>query len=54
PSRERVKKLDVDVEVWSFKKSLSKVLLWEVGRDRVHFLDDIIDDIRLTDDKSEN
>ncbi len=46
--------LNKQVEVWSFRASLSRALVWEVGRENVHYLDDILDEIALRDDKSKN
>ena len=47
-----LKKLNKQVEVWSFRNSLSRALIWEVGRERVHYLDDVLDEIVLKDEKS--
>ena len=49
-----LKKLKKDVEVWSFRNSLSKALFWEVGQEKVHYLDDILEEIELKDDISES
>ena len=46
-----LKKLDIEVDVWSFKKSLSRALIWEAGREHVFYLDDILDEIRLDSEK---
>ena len=47
----KLKDLDIKVDVWSFRKSLSRALIWEVGRDNVFYLDNILDEIRLKDEK---
>ncbi|MFX0075381.1 MAG: NYN domain-containing protein [Candidatus Hermodarchaeota archaeon] len=47
-----LKKMNKEVEVWSFRNSLSKALLWEVGREGEHYLDDVLDDIINNDIKS--
>ncbi|MHA1492294.1 MAG: NYN domain-containing protein [Promethearchaeota archaeon] len=44
-----LKKLGVDVEVWSFKISLSKALIAEVGPENVNYFDDVMEDITLLD-----
>jgi uncharacterized LabA/DUF88 family protein len=49
-----LKKLNKQIEVWSFRNSLSRALIWEVGRENVHYLDDVIDEIALKDGKSKN
>lgn len=46
-----LKKLEVEVDVWSFRKSLSRALVWEVGREHVFYLDDIVDEIKLNSEK---
>jgi len=42
-----LKEASIEVEVWSFRKSLSRALIWEVGKESVHYLDDILDQITL-------
>ena len=42
-----LKKLDIEVDVWSFRKSLSRALIWEAGREHVFYLDNILDEIKL-------
>jgi len=39
----KIKKLDKQVEAWSFRGSLSKVLKKEVEDKNIHYLDDILD-----------
>lgn len=46
-----LRKLNVKVEVWSFRKSFSRALIWEVGKERAHYLDDILEEIRLKSEK---
>jgi len=42
----KLKELKKDIEIWSFKKSISKVLIEEIGQAKVHYLDDILDQIK--------
>jgi len=42
-----LKKLDLDIDVWSFRIAISKVLLNEVGAEHVHYFDDIMEEITL-------
>ena len=42
----KLKELKKDIEVWSFKKSISKALIDEVGKENVNYIDDILDEIR--------
>jgi len=42
-----LKKIDIEVDVWSFRKSLSKALIWEAGREHVFYLDNVIDEIKF-------
>ena len=44
-----LKELGVDVEVWSFRISLSKALKNEVGPENVHYFDDVMEEITLAD-----
>ena len=48
----KLKDRDIEVDVWSFRKSFSRALIWEVGRDNVFYLDNILEEIRLKDEKS--
>lgn len=50
----QLKELKVEVEVWSFRKSLFRALMWAVGREHVFYLDDILDEIKLKDEKLKN
>ena len=43
----RLKELETKVEIWSFRKSISRALIKEAGVENVHYLDDIIDEIKL-------
>ena len=42
-----LKKLEVEVDVWSFRKSFSRALIWEAGREHAFYLDNILDEIKL-------
>lgn len=42
-----LKKLDVEVDVWSFRMSFSRALIWEVGKEHAFYLDDVIGEIKL-------
>lgn len=42
-----LKEADIEVDVWSFRKSLSRALIWEVGKEHVYFLDEILEEISL-------
>jgi len=42
-----LKEADIEVDVWSFRKSLSRMLIWEVGKEHIFFLDDILEEIKL-------
>ncbi len=42
-----LKKASIEVDVWSFRKSLSRALIWEAGKDHIFFLDDILEEIKL-------
>lgn len=46
-----LRKLDVEVDVWSFRKSFSRALIWEVGREHAFYLDNILDEISFKNDK---
>lgn len=46
-----LKKLSVEVEVWSFRKSFSRALIWEVGMERAFYLDDVLDEIAFKNGK---
>ena len=49
-----LKKLNKQVEVWSFRNSLSRALIWEVGRENIYYLDNILEEIMLKEDKLKN
>jgi uncharacterized LabA/DUF88 family protein len=42
----QLKERGIEVEVWSFRKSLSKALVWAAGREHVFFLDNVLDNIK--------
>ena len=42
-----LKNLDIEVDVWSFRKSFSRALVWEVGREHAFYLDTVLEEIRL-------
>jgi len=42
----KLKELKKDIEIWSFKKSISRVLIEEAGQENVHYIDTILDEIR--------
>ena len=42
-----LKELNIKVEIWSFRKSISRALIKEAGEENVSYLDDIIDEIKL-------
>ena len=44
-----LKELDIDIEVWSFRISISQALIKEVGSNHVHYFDDFMEDITLMD-----
>jgi len=48
-----LKKLNIDIEVWSFRISISRALIKEVGSEHVYYLDDIIEEITLKDKSSD-
>lgn len=43
----RLKELKIEVEIWSFRKSISQALIKEAGAEKVCYLDDIIEEIKL-------
>jgi len=43
----KLRELEKAIEIWSFKKSLSRELVAEVGKKNVHFINEILDDITL-------
>lgn len=46
-----LRKLDVEVDVWSFRKSFSRALIWEVGREHAFYLDNVLEEIKLKSEK---
>lgn len=42
----KLKELKKEIEIWSFKKSISRTLIDEAGQDNVHYIDNILDEIR--------
>ena len=42
-----IKKYSKRIEIWSFRKSLSNVLKEEAGKENVHYIDDILDQIKF-------
>ncbi len=52
----RVKQLNKEVEIYSFKSSLARSLITAVGQERIIYIDDIIDEIILQreNDKAKN
>ncbi|UCD02352.1 MAG: NYN domain-containing protein [Promethearchaeota archaeon] len=43
----KLKELKKEIEIWSFKKSISRALIDEAGQDNVHYIDNILDEIRF-------
>jgi len=41
----KLKEKGITIEIWSFKISLSRKLIKEVGKENIHYIDDILDDI---------
>lgn len=50
----QLRDLGLDIEVWSFRVATSKALIREVGRDHIHYFDDVMEEITLLDYSSEN
>ena len=44
-----LKELDIDVEVWSFRISISQAIIKEVSSNHVHYFDDFMEEITLMD-----
>ena len=42
----KLKELKKEIEIWSFKQSISRVLIDEAGKENVSYIDDILDKIR--------
>jgi len=45
----RLRVLKKKFEVWSFRRSLSKLLRKEAGKDNIHYIDDILSEVSLQD-----
>jgi len=45
----RLKILKKRFEIWSFRKSLSKLLRKEAGKENIHYIDDILREVSLQD-----
>jgi uncharacterized LabA/DUF88 family protein len=43
----KLKELNKEIEIWSFKKSISRLLIEEAGKENVHYIDNILDEIKL-------
>lgn len=43
----KLKELKKEIEIWSFKKSISRVLIDEAGKENVSYMDDILDKIKF-------
>ncbi|MFX0105002.1 MAG: NYN domain-containing protein [Candidatus Hodarchaeota archaeon] len=43
----KLKELKKEIEIWSFKKSTSRALIDEAGHNNVHYIDNILDEIRF-------
>ncbi|MFX0023004.1 MAG: NYN domain-containing protein [Candidatus Hermodarchaeota archaeon] len=42
----KLKELEKKIEIWSFKKSISRLLIEEAGKENVFFIDNILDRIK--------
>ena len=42
----KLKELKKEIEIWSFKQSISRALIDEAGKENVSYIDDILDKIR--------
>ncbi|MFX1568417.1 MAG: NYN domain-containing protein [Promethearchaeota archaeon] len=42
----KLKELKKEIEIWSFKKSISRSLIEEAGQENVNYIDTILDEIR--------
>ncbi|MFX1392193.1 MAG: NYN domain-containing protein [Promethearchaeota archaeon] len=47
PVVKKVKELEKNVEVWAFKYSLANALKEELGQGKIHYLDDILNKIKM-------
>jgi uncharacterized LabA/DUF88 family protein len=41
----KVRELEKNIEIWSFRQSLSKKLIKEIGEDNVHYINEILSEI---------
>ena len=48
-----LKELRIDIDLWSFRISISRALIKETGSEHVYYIDDIIEEIALKDKSSE-
>ena len=46
----KLKELRKKIDIWSFKISLSRKLIEEAGKENIHYIDDILDEIKLRED----
>ncbi|MFX1452329.1 MAG: NYN domain-containing protein [Promethearchaeota archaeon] len=42
----KLKELKKEIEIWSFKKSISRALIDEAGKEHVHYIDNILEEIK--------
>ncbi len=42
----KLKELKKEIEIWSFKKSISRLLINEAGKENVHYIDNILEEIK--------
>lgn len=49
----KLKELGKKIEVWSFKISLSRRLIKEAGKENIHYIDEILDDIEFISNNDE-
>ena len=47
PVVKKVKEMGKEMEVWAFKYSLANALIEETGVDNIHYIDDILNEIKL-------
>ena len=47
PTIRAIKKMGKEIEIWSFKASLSRALIDEVGYEHIHFLDNFLSQLRI-------
>ena len=46
-SVKRLKELKIKVEIWSFRKTISRTLIKEASVENDYYIDDVIDEIKL-------